>query len=279
MEKLILFFKQSYLAIISIVVEIIAIYCYVNSSAYAEARFQDMSQKTFGRLGVAMGEIGNFISLGKENRRLTERIVQLENKVEELKILQTNIQGTLPPLQTPSNAVCLSARIVSNSTNKPNNFITINKGYSDGVAINDAILSAEGYAVGSIVLCSEHYCIAKSILSTSLKISGQLKSNGNIGSIHWMGGDIHIVDFTDIDKYAEINIGDEVVAAGFSHYFPDGTTIGYIEEIVKNEKKTSQHCKVRLCANLSTLRNVIIYKQDGIMEAVDLEMNLEKNVQ
>ena len=278
MEKLILFFKQSYLAIISIAMEIIAICCYANSSAYTEARFADISRKTLGRFSMTMMQIGNFISLKEENLRLTERIADLENKLEATKTLQAFGTDTAPALQTPDNALCIPAKIVSSSTNKPNNFLTIDKGYSNKVAIGDALLSPEGYAVGHIVLCSEHYSIAKSLLNTNMKVSGELKKNKYIGSVHWEGGDIHTIDFTEIDRYAQIVAGDEVVAAGFSHIFPSGTLIGYVETITYDSNQSTQQCKVRLAANFSTLRNVIIYKQEEIIEAVNLEMNLE-NVQ
>lgn len=269
MQKLIYFIRKTSVAIVFIVLEIVAIRCYAYSTPYTQARLLVWSNAVVGYVHSTFAGVANYFTLRKENIRLTEHIAELENRIRSL-------EASLPE-DTPQTDMILQqyeyipARVIASTTNRSRNFITINKGFRDGVSANMAVVTAEGYAVGVIEECSENFAVAKSLLNMDFRISGVLADDGSHGSVAWSGEDTQIADFVELSKYAVVNEGDTVRAAGFSHYFPQETTIGTIESIALSDNKTSFNCKIRLAADMSRLFNVILVRNTRAGEARALE--------
>ena len=274
MQKLIYFIRKTAVAIVFIILEIIAIRCYAYSTPYTQARLLVWSNAVVGYVHSTFAGISNYFALRKENIRLTEHIASLENRIRTL-------EASLPESNISIDGVLskyeyLSAKVISSSTNRSRNFITLNKGFSDGVSVDMAVVTPEGSAIGVVVDCSEHFAVAKTLLNMDFRISGVLTNDGSHGAIVWSGGDTQIIDFVELSKYANVKEGDEVHAAGFSHYFPSEVVIGNIESIEWAENRTSYNCKVRLAADMGRLFNVILVRNTNGGEAQALEERVKR---
>ncbi len=269
MQKLVYFIRKTSVAIVFIIIEIIAIRCYAYSTPYTQARLLVWSNTVVGAVHSTFAGISNYFTLRKENIRLTEHIASLENRIRTLEALQPEsqlqVEGVLQKYEYHS------ARVISSTTNRRRNFITIDKGFQDGVFVDMAVMTPEGYAVGVVVDCSENFAVAKTLLNVDFRISGVLAEDGSHGSVAWRGGDTQVIDFVELSKYAKVEEGDLVRAAGFSHYFPKETVIGNIEEVKLAENGTSFNCKVRLSADMNRLFNVVLVHNTSGGEAQALE--------
>jgi rod shape-determining protein MreC len=269
MQKLIYFIRKTGVAIVFIIIEIIAIRCYAYSTPYTQARLLVWSNSVIGTINSTFSGISSYFGLRKENIRLTEHIAALENRISAL-------EASLPEKRTEVESVLrqyeyISARVISSTTNRRRNFITLNKGFRDGVSADMAVMTPEGYAVGVVVDCSENFAVAKTLLNGDFRIGGVLAEDGSHGSIVWSGGDTQIIDFVEVSKYAKVQRGDLVRAAGFSHYFPSESVIGNIEEASMASNGTSYNCKVRLAADMGRVSNVVLVRNTGAGEAQELE--------
>ena len=269
MQKLIYFIRKTAVVIVFIILEIIAIRCYAYSTPYTQARLLVWSNAVVGYFHSTYAGISNYFTLRKENMRLTEHIASLENRIQALEASlpseKVSVEGMLLKYEY------LSAKVISSSTNRSRNFITLNKGFSDGVSVDMAVVTPEGSAVGVVVDCSENFAVAKTLLNVDFRIGGVLTNDGSHGAIAWSGGDTQVVDFIELSKYANVKEGDEVHAAGFSHYFPSEVVIGKIEDIAWAENKTSYNCKVRLAADMGRLFNVVLIRNTNSGEVQALE--------
>ena len=269
MQKLIYFIRKTAVAIVFIILEIIAIRCYAYSTPYTQARLLVWSNTVVGAVQSTFAGISNYFALRKENTRLTEHIATLENRIRTLEAMQPEeklaVEGVLQRYEY------LSARVISSTTNRRRNFITLDKGFQDGVFADMAVMTPEGYAVGVVVDCSENFAVAKTLLNVDFRLGGVLAEDGSHGSVAWRGGDTQIINFVELSKYAKVQKDDLVRAAGFSHYFPKETIIGNIEEIELAENGTSYNCKVRLAADMNRLYNVVLVRNTGAGEAQALE--------
>ena len=272
MQKLLLFIRKTGVAIVFVILEIVAIRCYAYSTPYTQARLLVWSNAVVGAVHSTFAGISNYFALRKENIRLTEHIASLENRIRTLEASlpeeKIRVEGVLQRYEY------LSAKVISSTTNRSRNFITLDKGFRDGVSADMAVMTPEGYAVGVVVDCSENFAVAKTLLHADFRIGGVLANEGSHGSVVWRGGDTQIIDFVELSKYAKVNEGDLVCAAGFSHYFPSEAVIGNIEKIELAENGTSYNCKVRLTADMGRLFNVVLVRNTGVGEAQALE---EKN--
>ncbi len=269
MYRLLYFIKKTYVAIIFILLEIVAIRAYAYSTPYTQSRLLALSNSIVGSIHDMLGETGHYFSLRRENIRLTERIAELENRLDACREYLPHDHDTLAAAVHAYEYI--AARVVSNSVNRPQNFITLNKGFNDGVSIDMAVISPEGFAVGYVVNCSENYSVAITLLNTEFRTSGKLASDDTPGSVHWHGGDPTLVDFDEVSKYAAVECGEVVTTTGFSHYFPPNLTIGTVESFELNKAQTTYNVRVRLAADMSRLGNVLLVNNTAAGEIRALE--------
>jgi rod shape-determining protein MreC len=275
MQKLVYFIRKTSVAIVFVILEIIAIRCYAYSTPYTQARLLVWSNAVVGYFHSTFAGVSNYLSLRKENMRLTERVAMLENKVRTLEASQlekkVQVEGVIQRYEY------ISSRVISSTTNRSRNFITLDKGFRDGVYADMAVMTPEGYAVGVVVDCSENFAVAKTLLNVDFRIGGFLPGDGSHGSLVWSGGDSQVIDFVELSKYANVKEGDTVCAAGFSHYFPSETIIGNIESVALSDNGTSYNCKVRLAADMGRVFNVVLVRNTGAGEAKALEESVKKH--
>ena len=269
MQKLLLFIRKTAVAIVFIILEIVAIRCYAYSTPYTQARLLVWSNTVVGAVHSVFAGVSNYFTLRKENIRLTEHIATLENRIRTLEASlpekHVEVEGILQKYEY------LPARVISATTNRRRNFITLNKGFSDGVSADMAVMTPEGYAVGVVVDCSENFAVAKTLLNVDFRVGGVLAEDGSHGAVIWSGGDTQLIDFVELSKYANVKEGDEVRAAGFSHYFPREAVIGNIEKVALSDNGTSFNCKIRLAADMGRVFNVVLVRNTSAGEAQALE--------
>ena len=262
------FIRRSYVTLLFVLFEIIAIGIYARSNCYTQATLLARANAVTGGLAGAITDIDGYFSLAKENRELTERVAELEQR---LAYYDRDVHGVDQIDIAELQYEYMAARVVSNSINRSNNFITLNKGMRDGVVSDMAVLSPSGEAVGYILDCSERYSVAVSVLNTSFRTGCKIKGDGYSGSIEWDGGSTYEVQMRELSKYARIEVGAEVVTTGVSHYFPSDMLIGWVESYSLDESKTYYNARVRLAADFTNLHQVVLVKYIDREEVVELE--------
>ena len=274
MQKLLLFIRKTAVAIVFVILEIIAIRSYAYSTPYTQARLLVWSNTVVGYFHSAFAGVSDYFTLRKENIRLTEHIATLENRIRTLEASlpeeRIKVEGILQRYEY------LPARVISATTNRRRNFITLDKGFRDGVSADMAVMTPEGYAVGVVVDCSENFAVAKTLLNVDFRVGGVLAEDGSHGAVIWSGGDTQLIDFIELSKYANVNEGDEVRAAGFSHYFPREAVIGNIEKVALSDNGTSYNCKIRLAADMGRVFNVVLVRNTSAGEAQALEESAKR---
>ncbi len=275
MYRLLEFIRRSYVTLLFVVFEVIAIGFYARSTYYTQATILAKANAVTGGVAGAITDVGGFFSLVRENRALTARVAELEQRLAFYGgLVDTTASVDIAELQYEF----MPARVVSSSINRNHNFITLNKGLRDGVMNDMAVLSPSGEAVGYILDCSERYSVAISILNTSFRTGCKIEGDGYSGSIEWEGGSPYVVTMRELSKYARIEIGAKVVTTGVSHYFPSEMLIGTVESFELDESKTYYNAKVRLAADFSNLYNVVLVKYIDREEVVDLEQRAKTGI-
>lgn len=283
MRKLVEFIRAVYVAVLFVLLELTALSYYARSTAYTEARLLVQSNRIVGGLHQAVSGVGNFFSLGKKNRQLTQRIAQLEEQLARYQEAATEValQEELRNLGS-SQYRMMAAAVVGNSVCRSRNYITLNRGRGDGVLSGMAVTTPEGAIAGYVVDCSERYAVAISILNSSFRASGTIEGGNHYGSLSWDGTSPHHILLEELPKYAEPKPGDRIVTTGFESYFPKGLLIGTVEEAELDAVGTSYTVRIRLAADLNTMSNLVLIENldqgeiDNLQhsEAIrELEMN------
>lgn len=260
MRKLIEFIRSIYVVALFVVLELAAVNYYAGATAYTEARLLAQSARLTGGMHSAITDAGNFLRLGRENRALTERLARLE---EEVATLRSQLaESSLGVSETMFEGVkyrMVEAAVVSITTHRANNYIIVNRGSNDGVRAGMGITTGDGAIVGYVVECSPRHAVGVTLLSEVFRGSGAPVGGSNYqGSITWDGKNPHFVNLEKLSKYAEPQIGQEVLTTGLESYFPAGLKIGTIESLTPDALGISYTAHLRLSAELSKCDNLIL---------------------
>lgn len=271
MLQLIEFIKKAYLPLLFVVLEIVAIHYYAHSNSYAEARLLVASNNVVGGVYGSISGVGEYFGLRKRNRVLMAEMAELQNELTQYR--EAAVYNDLDSLgmEIETKYEYMTARVVRNTVSRQHNFLTLNKGLRDGVVTDMAVITPDGAMVGYVVSCSERYAVAISILNTDFNASGKLAGDGHSGSIYWDGFNAHRVKMHELSKYAPIEVGDTIVSTGYSHFFPEDITIGYVEQMQIDEPTSSYNLELRLAADMTRLSDVLLIQNIDIYELNALE--------
>ena len=218
--------------------------------------------------------VSSFFSMTKVNEELTLRNFYLERQVNQLSRLYAEQTGDTTVTQRNEltnlrQFNLISAKVVSNSLDRPDNLITINKGQADGVNVDMGVACGNG-VVGVVFMSSDHYSIVMPILNTRSRISCSIRGRGYFGYLQWYGGDPSIAYVEDIPRHAHFKRGDWVETSGYSSIFPPGVIVGKIIQVYNSRDGLSYRLKVQLTTDFGNLRNVCVINDKSIAERTQL---------
>ncbi len=274
MFRLYEFIRSTYLVVLFVIAEGIAISHYASSDSYTRAKMLVVSNSVMGRAQKVIHNTTHLFELPVENRELSHYIAELELKLGQLEQINNDKLHTPILFENPEYTYIVG-RVVSNSINKRDNFLVLDKGVEDGVRENMAVITPNGEMLGYITGCSSRYSAALSILSANFSSSGKLKEGEHFGSIRWSGENRYEVMMTELSKYALINVGDTVVSTGFSQIFPPNIHIGEVKAYEFNEMETAYRVTIELAADLSATDYVLIVGHRDSDEVYDLLGDVE----
>lgn len=223
-----------------------------------------------GKVYELSSSVTSYFSMGKLNRELTERNVQLERQVKELSEQLYEKTRDLKFAQKGqyrflSDFKLINAKVVSNSLDKEENFITIDKGSWDGVRKDMGVACGNGI-VGVVYLVGTHYSIVLPVLNSKSNISCSIQGRSYFGYLRWAGGAKNIAYLDDIPRHAKFKLGDRIITSGYSAIFPAGILVGKIKHVYNSEDGLSFRLAVQLSTDFGNLRDVCVIDDATVRE-------------
>ena len=226
-----------------------------------------------GKVFEGSASVEQFFALTKVNEDLTQRNLLLEQQV---RLLTDSIQqrdGAAMPqsrqLQLLADYRLIPAKVVSNTVNRRDNFITIDKGAKDGVKKDMGVVCGNG-VVGIVYLVSDHYSILLPVLNSQSNISCTIKGRGYFGYLHWTGGATNLAYVDDIPRHAHFKLYDLVVTSGYSSVFPPGILVGKILHVYNSSDGLSYRLNVKLSTDFANLRDVCVIDNTAMAERIQI---------
>ena len=245
-----------------ILLEVLSFVLLFHYNSYQGSVWFSSANAVSGKVFEWNASVTQYFSLVDVNKTLTERNIYLERQVEQLteQLEKAGRDSTeIERMQTSVLKDCntIPAKVVSCSLNKLNNFITIDKGYTDGVRKDMGVVCGTG-VVGIVYLVSEHYSVLIPVLSSVSNISCTIRSRGYFGYLHWKGGSPEEAYIDDIPRHARFKLGDVIVTSGYSSVFPPGIVVGKIKHVYNSANGLSYRLKITLSTDFGRLRDVCV---------------------
>jgi rod shape-determining protein MreC len=272
MQKLFLFLFQYRAFFFFIILEVISGYLIVHNNRYQNAAFFNSSNHIAGSILHTSDNIYSYFSLKEVNEILAEENARLRAQLTNQEEKDTSsLFINDPELNDQYNF--LAAKVIKNSTDMYNNFITIDKGSLNGVEPGMGVISPDG-VVGKVKSVSRHYATVTSILHTDGLVSSIIKQSGVFGSLKWEGKDATTASLLYIPRHIKVTKGDTITSSGFNAIYPAGILIGTVNEIDIKGNAAFYDIKVTLSTDFSKLGYVYVVQNKLKFERDSLESGL-----
>lgn len=240
----------------------------IQSHSFHRSKIISSANFLSGGVYEKVNNLNEYLNLKTQNDALA-----LENA--KLKSLLFNRKDTtsikkLDSLKGVKPEDILVSKVIHNSYNVYENYLTLNSGEIDGVKPDMGVINSLGI-VGIIENTSPKYSTVISILNKRSQINAKIKKTNHFGSLTWNGKSTGFVQLTDVPRLASIRKGDTIVTGGQSVIFPENINIGTIDRIEIDNQTHYYTIEVKLFNDMTNLGHVYIIKSKDREEITNLE--------
>jgi rod shape-determining protein MreC len=277
MNNLLAFIRRYSAFFLFVIFEIISLVIYIKYNSFQKATFINSANNITGNLYAQADKLKSYLSLKEVNDSLVSENALLRNQLKTSKYADTTNKRRADDTVYHQQYEYLEAKVISNSINHRNNYITINMGSKAGVEKGKGVISSQG-VVGKVIDVTEHYAIVQSVLHKETLFSAMLVNSKERGSFAW--GDN--MDPTtgllfDVSNNATPKLGEIVVTSDRS-LFPAGIPIGTISNLrPKTTRGAFLNMEVKLAVDFGKLDYVYVITNKLGAEQAGLEARQKKD--
>ena len=201
------------------------------------------------------------VQLEEETQLLREKNLQLSLQFEEMiRSYEENINlKNLLDYKKDSNFNLVAAKVLNMGSSSNLSSITINVGLNENIKINQPVIIPEG-VIGKTILVGKSTSLVQLITDVNYRASVRIFPSGSIGILRYLRDDI--CEVREIQKNAEIKLGDAVLTSGFSDIYPSNLKIGNVIEIQDEISSFQKIVLVRVSSNIGSLLNVFVVREN-----------------
>lgn len=275
MGELVDFFVRSRNFILFVLLEVLCFYFIINTSNYWSVTYFNTSNQYAAKVLAWSNAANEYARLRQVNADLA-----LENQRLNAQLTKSLQSKPAAPTEYQADSAFADrfkfvvAKVVNNTTQFANNYITIDKGTDDGIRPGMGVISPTGI-VGKVKICNRRFSVITSILHSEYLVSSQLVKAKEIGTATWNGVDPHLIKLNDISLTKPVSKGDSVVTSDRNSTFPPGILVGRVRSIGVQPNQVFHDLTLDLATNFSSLSFVYVVENRLQNEQDQLEKQVE----
>jgi rod shape-determining protein MreC len=207
--------------------------------------------------------------LKTENEFLKAKITDIEQKLRDNSSAEEEnkrLRELLKLKQKHTDFDLETTTIISWVSSNWTSTLTINKGKSSGLGLNDCVITENGFLVGQIIELDEYTAKARSIIDPSMNIGALLDRTG-IPAI--ASGDFEAMrkgnlKLTYIPEGAATANGDIITTSGKGQTIPKGLVIGKVVDASIDISGIMRYAIIKPSAALNELSQVFVIKSFNV---------------
>jgi len=194
----------------------------------------------------------------EEAALLRGKNLQLSFQVESMRYLleENNRLEELLDFQRESKMTILPARVINMSASPYlSSSLSIDVGLESGVEENDPVITPKGI-IGKTTIVGDNASIVQMINDVNFRLSVRIKPSESTGIMRWLDGGLYLIK--EVQKNANVNIGDKVVTSGFSDIFPNDLPVGEVVNITDERGRFQKSVVVQINENIGSIINLFV---------------------
>lgn len=261
MKNIFIFLRRYFNFLFFLVLQIVSLILLVKYSQTYEAVYANVANEFTGRINVQYNKVQNYFHLKENNKLLLEENTRLKN------MLRTNFEsadsGRITMLDSTvrdttghqRKFIWLPAKVSYNTVSAQLNYITLHRGFNQGVKKDMAVIGQQG-VVGTVVEVSENFSKVMSLLHRNSKVSSMLKKGNIPGTAEWDGKDPRFITLRNIPKSVAVAKGDSVITSRYSANFPSDIMVGVVDEVSNDQGSNFLNIRLKTATNFYNLEYV-----------------------
>ena len=275
MRNIIVFLYKYYVFLFFLLLEFFSLYLVYQYNTYQRASFINFTNGVTGEVYNTVNNFKSYFRLRQMNDSLQLENARLRSELFTSYYNNQVTGNTINDSIYHQQYTYIAAKVLNNSINKRNNFLTLNRGSAHGVKKQMGVICDNG-VVGIVMGVSEHFCTVLSLLNSNAKISGRVAGDNGFGSLVWDGDDPTMARLLDVNKHVQVEDGQRIVTSGYSTIFPENIRIGEVYTHSLEAGDNFHTIKVKLSTNFSNLSSVYIINNFYREEMDSLELDVRK---
>ncbi len=272
------FLQRHTTTILFLILEALAAALILTCNDYHRAAYLSSANAISGNVFRLTSSVGRYFALADANSALTAQNLALQQEVASLRAqldaMPDSLLADIPLARQLPDFRFRTAHVVGSTTNRSRNMLTIDRGASDGIRQDMAVINAQG-VVGLVAAVSDRFALVLPIINTSSRLSVKVKGSNYRGQMLWDGLSPIRAQVSDIPEHANVEIGDTIVTSGASAFFPEGLMVGSVSSIEPDRNGGFLDIDADLAVDYNSVYDVYIIEDLTAAERLKLENSVD----
>jgi len=221
--------------------------------------FAEVQRVSSAMVSSVRGGWTNYVSLrdvNAENDALKRQLAEAQVQLQEQRALAERSRGLLATLglRDRSNLKALAAEVIGAGATTDFKTVTIDKGSSDGVRADLAVMASAG-VVGRVVVSSARAAKVQLLVDRNAAAGVLIERSRSQGVAIGAGDGLLRMEY--VSEVADVVVGDTVVTSGIDGIYPKGYVVGKVEAVEKSGNSYKQ-ILVRPAVDFSSVEEVLV---------------------
>ena len=204
----------------------------------------------------------HYETIAAENEALKAQISKLEENARRADALireNERLKALLELKETREDFQFVDAYVIGKSSLDWTNTITIDRGSNVGIEVGMCAITANSQVVGLVTEVGTNYAVIKTVLDSSLEISGIISSSGYNGMVSgaYSAGNEGMLQMNYLASSAILRNKDQVITAG-STVYPRDLILGHVVDADFDETGVAKYAILEPATDFSNLEQVFI---------------------
>ena len=161
-----------------------------------------------------------------------------------------------------------SATVTERSTSNWNSTLTLSKGSSMGIAVDDVVVDQYWNLVGVVAEVGENWATVRTLVDVGTEMGGQIARTGGAAILE---GDFALMGegklkLTYLPENSELMSGDLITTSGRGGVYPPGLAAGHVEEVRTDPSGMTRYAVLIPETDLAGLQQVFVIKDFEVVE-------------
>ena len=246
----------------------------IQSHSYHRSTVVNSANVASGTVYEEMNKVRSYFNLRSQNNKLARENAALRKMLFNKKDSTSTLEKD--SLKGYDKIEVIQSRVINNSYNVPENYLTINSGALQGIKPDMGVINSQGI-VGIVEKVSSNYATVFSVLNVKSKINAKVKKSNHFGSLICNAKNAGYAQLIEIPRLASVRKGDTIVTGGSSRIFPENIPVGIIDKVYTDKVTNYYTLNIRLFSDMTNLDHVYIILNKDNAEIKKLEKETKAN--